>query len=297
MVAQGHFNRGQDEAAHGLASVAAARSGEAVAEIHWLAGISAWRLGRIDVAGAPFQDSGSGRGRPSGRAGAGCVLGRACPHGALSPGRPPAAAWRWPPASRRASMACSPAPRWGARSRTTSTHASREGGMAEAVLRFEGARRALALAQVGQLARAEAEIRKLAARATPDLMVALIGLARSLDLPAVQMAPRPVARPSRPPPERALPAAQLAAGHRLQPRPRAAVLGGARRIGLRSGRREPRRRPRPDADHARHRALHRRPERPRSGPPGPAVRAPRPRCPSASGTWSICCRTGAWATI
>ena len=55
------------------------------------------------------------------------------------------------------------------------------------LLRFPGAKRALALGQVGELERAEQEIRKLAGRASPELMTGLIALAASLDLPAAQM--------------------------------------------------------------------------------------------------------------
>jgi peptidoglycan lytic transglycosylase len=41
--------------------------------------------------------------------------------------------------------------------------------------------------QIGETAQAEREIRKLAARATPELMAGLVALAKSLDLPATQM--------------------------------------------------------------------------------------------------------------
>jgi soluble lytic murein transglycosylase len=53
--------------------------------------------------------------------------------------------------------------------------------------RFPGARRAAALGQLGEFDRAEQEIRKLAARASADVMSGLIALAQSLDLPAAQM--------------------------------------------------------------------------------------------------------------
>jgi soluble lytic murein transglycosylase-like protein len=62
-----------------------------------------------------------------------------------------------------------------------------EAQLLELLLDYPGARRAIALGQIGQLAEAEREIRKLAARATPELMAGLIALAKSLDLPAAQM--------------------------------------------------------------------------------------------------------------
>ena len=55
------------------------------------------------------------------------------------------------------------------------------------LLDYPGARRAIALGQIGEAAQAEREIRKLAARATPELMAGLVALAKSLDLPATQM--------------------------------------------------------------------------------------------------------------
>ncbi len=55
------------------------------------------------------------------------------------------------------------------------------------LIRFPGSRRALALAQIGQRRLAEAEIRKLAARARPRLLRALAALAESVGLPAAQM--------------------------------------------------------------------------------------------------------------
>jgi soluble lytic murein transglycosylase-like protein len=57
----------------------------------------------------------------------------------------------------------------------------------ELVLRQPGARRAIALGQIGEFGQAEREIRKLAARAAPELMAGLVALAKSLDLPAAQM--------------------------------------------------------------------------------------------------------------
>lgn len=56
-----------------------------------------------------------------------------------------------------------------------------------ALLRIDGARRAMALGQLGYDEAADAEIRKLAARANPGLTEALAALAEKLRLPATQM--------------------------------------------------------------------------------------------------------------
>jgi soluble lytic murein transglycosylase len=59
--------------------------------------------------------------------------------------------------------------------------------MVQVLQDYPGARRAIALGQIGEGTQAEREIRKLAARATPELMAGLVALAKSLDLPATQM--------------------------------------------------------------------------------------------------------------
>jgi soluble lytic murein transglycosylase-like protein len=59
--------------------------------------------------------------------------------------------------------------------------------MLQLLLGYPGARRAIALGQIGRIADAEREIRKLAARAAPELMAGLVALAKALDLPAAQM--------------------------------------------------------------------------------------------------------------
>lgn len=57
----------------------------------------------------------------------------------------------------------------------------------DVLMRYPAARRAVALAQVGQSALAEQEIRKLAARASPETIYALAALAEATKLPAAQM--------------------------------------------------------------------------------------------------------------
>ena len=55
------------------------------------------------------------------------------------------------------------------------------------LMRYPAARRAVALTQVGQGVLAEEEIRKLAARASPETIYALAALAEATRLPAAQM--------------------------------------------------------------------------------------------------------------
>ena len=185
-IAQMFFADGQDQAAHALAKVAAAGSATAFPEIHWTAGISAWRLGRIEAAAAHFMAlADTTDALPAERARAAFWAARA--HMVTAQ---PALAQRYlalaadHPDSFYGLLA---GQALGRRIGDDLAQAPLGGDAALALLRHEGARRALALAQVGQVARAEAEIRKLAARAEPEVVVGLIGLAERLDLPAVQM--------------------------------------------------------------------------------------------------------------
>jgi soluble lytic murein transglycosylase-like protein len=55
MVATGWFYYGKPERAYALAGPAAQRSGRAAPMINWIAGLSAWRLGRLDEAAIHFE--------------------------------------------------------------------------------------------------------------------------------------------------------------------------------------------------------------------------------------------------
>ena len=184
-VAQAQFAAGQDARALDLATAAAARSGAAMPEIHWTAGISAWRLDRIETAAEHF-------------------MALADAEDAVSAERARAAYWAarahvvgFQPAlvQHYLELAASfPQSFYGLLAAAALDQAiaydfeqAQRDGVAETLVRFPAARRALALAQVGQIERAEAEIRKLAARIAPEDMVGLMGLAEALDLPAVQM--------------------------------------------------------------------------------------------------------------
>ena len=185
-VARGHFAMGEDAAALSLAGRAAARTGRTIPEIHWMAGISAWRLGRVEQAARHFAALADAEGaHPAERARAAFWAARCHLIGfkpqlvtkylALAADHP----GDFYGLLARAVLGVQDTEEW--------QQVAREESMLQVLLRFPGARRALALGQVGQHDLAEDEVRKLAARSTPELMVGLIALAEWLDLPAAQM--------------------------------------------------------------------------------------------------------------
>ena len=186
IVARGYLADGRDAAAYRLAAAAAERSGEILPGLHWTAGLAAWRLGDRAAAARHFSAlATSSLADHEGRAAAAFWAARA--H--LVTGRPQLAA-RFLRLSASASDGF-----YGLIAQATLGQPIRfewdEPGLRDELvsllIRFPGSRRALALAQVGQSRLAEAEIRKLAARARPRLLRALAALAESVGLPAAQM--------------------------------------------------------------------------------------------------------------
>jgi soluble lytic murein transglycosylase-like protein len=184
-VARGHLGAGDHAEAMALAGRAADRSGSVVPELHWLAGLSAWHLARIELAGRHFAAlADAAEVSPAERARAAFWAARAY----LVTFRPQLV-------SRYLRLAAETSDFYGMLARqalgerraAAPAETDFEARRAEVLLRFAAAKRALALGQVGELERAEQEIRKLAGRASPELMVGLIALAASLDLPAAQM--------------------------------------------------------------------------------------------------------------
>jgi soluble lytic murein transglycosylase len=174
-----------DLAALKLARRAAERSGDVVPEIHWTAGFSAWRLGRSDLAVRHF-------------------IALARTQSVHHSERARAAFW----AAR--AYVVEQKPQLVAEFLRIAAEDTRSfyGVLARAVLgedegydwdqpepqdglreltQLPGVQRALALSQIGLSGLAEKEIRKLAARVSPDLLPSLIALATRLDLPAAQM--------------------------------------------------------------------------------------------------------------
>jgi soluble lytic murein transglycosylase len=157
-----------------------------VPQIHWTTGLAAWRTGRIELAARHFAVLAEAEAaRPSERARAAFWAARA--H--LVTFQPQLV-------TRFLSIAAENAQNlYGLLARAVLGHdpgydwqkATPRDGMRQLLAQYPGARRALALGQVDQATLAEQEIRKLAARAAPDLMAGLIALAGWLDLPAAQM--------------------------------------------------------------------------------------------------------------
>jgi soluble lytic murein transglycosylase len=184
-VARGYLSAGEHAKALSLAGRAAARSGRVVPEIHWIAGISAWHLAKIQLAAWHFSTLASAAStQPAERSRAAYWAARAY----LVVFKPQLV-------HHFLGLAAASRDFYGLLARTALGKAPdhdrdqirREDSMAEVLLRWPGARRALALGQVGEVERAEQEIRKLAARASAEMTVGLIALAERLDLPAAQM--------------------------------------------------------------------------------------------------------------
>ena len=185
-IARGFLVFRMDEEATELASAAAVRSGHVEPRIHWTAGLAAWRLGDIGRAArhfgalarsedAAFDDVAAGafwaaraylrlfepaRYREFLEIAADATDGF---YGVLAQhvlGRPVLFDWH--------------------QTLMATDHMG-------SLLRIDGARRAMALGQIGRQGDADDEIRKLAARANPGLTEALAALAEKLQLPATQM--------------------------------------------------------------------------------------------------------------
>jgi soluble lytic murein transglycosylase len=185
-VARGYFGVGNYERALALAGRAATRSGDVVPELHWMAGLSAWHLGQVQVAAYHF----------AALADAPSVAPAERSRAAFWAARADLVAFRPQLAQHYLEMAAAGRDFYALVARNLlgrpltddgQQAGIDDGSLAQILARFAGARRAIALGQVGEFDRAEQEIRKLAARAPADLMVGLIGLAETLDLPAAQM--------------------------------------------------------------------------------------------------------------
>jgi soluble lytic murein transglycosylase len=184
-VARGYLSAGKHAKALSLAGRAAARSGRVVPEIHWIAGLSAWHLGKIQLAAWHFSTLASAAAtQPAERARAAYWAARAYlvvlkPQLVQHFLRLAAASRDFYGLLARTALGAAPA--------NDQRAIGHEDAAARVLLRLPGARRALALGQVGEVELAEQEIRKLAGRASAELMVGLIALAERLDLPAAQM--------------------------------------------------------------------------------------------------------------
>jgi soluble lytic murein transglycosylase len=186
-IARGYLAMGDARRALMLARRAAAPSGRDLPDLHWTAGLAAWRAGWIALAGWHFAAAANADPAvilPAERARAAFWAARAHLVG-MRPGL----------VGHYLRIAASGRDFYGLLARAVlkqpldkgAEQITLEAQMLELLLDYPGARRAIALGQIGQTAQAEREIRKLAARAAPELMAGLIALAKSLDLPAAQM--------------------------------------------------------------------------------------------------------------
>lgn len=186
-IAQGYLATGDAGRALVHARRAAARSGHALPDLHWTAGLAAWRAGEIRLAGwhfAALADADSDLVLPAERARAAFWAARAY----LVDMRPGLV-------SHYLRIAATGRDFYGLLARAVlkqpidkgTERITLQAQMLELLLDYPGVRRAIALGQVGEATQAEREIRKLAARAAPKLMAGLLALAKALDLPAAQM--------------------------------------------------------------------------------------------------------------
>jgi soluble lytic murein transglycosylase-like protein len=182
----GYFADGHDEWALEWAGQAAARSGRYLPEAHWTAGLAAWRLGRLEVAGRHFEAAAatpdtspwlvsasaywaarahlvSGQPRNVNR-----LLGQAASHPYTFYGM----------IARRA-MGLRLVFRW--------TSPSAERAALAALAATPGGRRALALAQVERLDTAERELRNLSAGANDQIAQGILAVAGHSHMPALAL--------------------------------------------------------------------------------------------------------------
>ncbi len=183
-IAKAYFIFGKDQEALRLASKSAREAGDEVPAVYWAAGIAAWRLGEIEQAEGHFANLARAERASRAQRSAGAYwAGRA----ALKL-RKPADSTRW-----LARAAQYPMTFYGLLGRRAlgveipfdwSLPEISERKMA-ALLKHEGARRALALMQVGQSSRAEREWRKLFPRLDPSLREPLMAIAARHNMPGL----------------------------------------------------------------------------------------------------------------
>lgn len=185
-VARGYFAFGNDGEALAIAARAARRSGALVGESHWIAGLAAWRLGETQTAATHFTTLAEAEGEDPYLA-AGGAYWAARAYGVL----------RKPLAATRMLRLAADHPRTIYGLLALRSQFERPGfawepprlsrAMARLLLRAPGARRAIALAEVGETALAEDEVRMLYPRVGAEMGAALLVLAERLSLAAVQI--------------------------------------------------------------------------------------------------------------
>jgi soluble lytic murein transglycosylase-like protein len=185
-IAAGYFAYNKDEEALAAATAAVERSGDHVPRVHWMAGLTLWRMGRLDEAAAHFEALAESEAGSAWEVAAGAYW-AARAH--LVAGRPrQVTPWLEAAAEHGRTFYGLLALRaLGRESRFEWTLPALRDGALERVATAPGARRAVALLQVGRRHRAETELRKLYATADRGLADAVLILAIRLNLPGVAM--------------------------------------------------------------------------------------------------------------
>lgn len=183
-LATGYFLRARDEEALDQSIKAAQRSGDDVPGAHWIAGLSAWRLGRIENARLHFEVlANRENAQPGLMAAAAFWAGRAN----LALKRPEMVDyWFTIAASQPRSFYGLLAHRMrGLPIRFEDASVVFTEDDAQILLSHNGSRRALALIQLDQQEEAEREFRKLYADAQPGLAKALLGASKLSGMPGL----------------------------------------------------------------------------------------------------------------
>lgn len=183
-LATGYFLRTRDEEALELAGQAAQRSGDEVPGAHWIAGLAAWRLDRIENARLHFETlANRENAQPGLMAAAAFWAGRAN----LALKRPEMVDyWFTIAASQPRSFYGLLSHRMrGLPIRFEDSNVLFTEDDAALLMNHAGARRALALIQLDETEEAEREFRKLYDGASPSLSKALLGAAKLADMPGL----------------------------------------------------------------------------------------------------------------
>lgn len=184
MVAADHFAGGRDEAAAALAEAAANRSGEQIPAAYWISGLAQWRQGKPDLARRHFEEAANHADGQEWLTASGAFW---AARANLVVKRPEAVN-HWLEIA-----AAYPRTFYGMVARTElgkqiqfswETPPFTEGD-AELLMRVPGARRALALLQLGERQAAEDELRRLHPTASKALRQSMLVLAYAGQMPAL----------------------------------------------------------------------------------------------------------------
>ncbi len=185
-VAAGYFAYGKDEEALAEAEEIARHAGAKLPQAHWIAGIAAWRMGDPVLASRHFEAV--TKSRYASRWDIAAAAFWAARASLVT--RKPAEVSHWlavAGATGRSFYGMLARRALGMDSDLDWTAPAFDSTALDRVLAAPGSKRALALLQVGERGRAEAELRKIYAGADPDLADAIYGLALRGDFPALAM--------------------------------------------------------------------------------------------------------------